>query len=186
MQEIRVGETAAAKIAIQFTSVSSSAVQTRLTGALSITVKIKRPGVADAVTGTGTFTGVDDGDAPGVREYIPAADEIVAGPQVFVFTATGMEPREIPIRGVYYDPYQVEYFAAVSGTGMTLASFGTTLTSAVTNFYKDHWIEWLTGPNVGCGPKKIGSSTASTLTLINGHTLPVTPVAGNQFRLIIR
>lgn len=109
MQLIKFGETVAAKSEIQFTSVQSANLQNRITGGTlangSITVKIKRAGVATVVSGTGSFTTTDDTGAPGVRGYVPSVGDQSLGVCAFVFTGAAMEPREVPVMFVAFDPF---------------------------------------------------------------------------------
>lgn len=186
MQKIRVGETLSSKTAIHFTSVSSTNVQTRLTGALTIACKIKRAGMTTAATGVGTFTAVDDVGAPGVREYVPGANDVSMGPQVFVFTATGMEPREVPILGVYEDPYPGTVFGKVIAGTLSLSAFTTNLAATETNRYQHMWIRWITGASINT-VRRIGASNGGVgrlVTLDTGHTLPALPVVDDEFEIL--
>lgn len=91
--------------AIPFTSVSSVSLQTRLSSALSFTTRIIKANQT-STAGTGTYDQPDSLNAPGCRRYIPsAADMNVTGPAIVRISATTMEPREIPIMVVPFDPY---------------------------------------------------------------------------------
>jgi len=144
MQLIKFGETVAAKCEIPLTSVQSSDGRTRITAATlpnaSITVKIKRAGVGTAVSGTGAFTTADDSGAPSVRGYVPSVGDQVLGVNTFVFTGASMEPREVPVCFVAFDPFDTVRMGltgirpdavlvgqAISGT-LTASSFTTNLT----------------------------------------------------------
>lgn len=188
MQKIRVGETLSSKIAIQFTSVDVTDVRTRLSGALTITCKIKRAGVVEAATGAGTFTGTDVADAPGVREYIPGANDVSLGPQVFVFTATGMEPREVPVLGVYEDPYEPAVYGEIIAGTLGVTSFSTDLTVLNTNQHRNAWIWFLDGNNANSINQigAVSSAVGKVVTLSDGFSLPSLPVAGDKFRIITK
>lgn len=110
---------------IPFTVVSISNLQTRLDptianggGAMSFTVRvIKSNGSSVAGTGTGGIgsgsggvTQPDATNAKGVCFYTPGATDInVAGPTVVRISDANnlMEPREIPIDIVAWDPYDI-------------------------------------------------------------------------------
>lgn len=105
MQPIQQGSTETAETGIGFVSVDVNNLSTRLSGTLAFTARIVRPN-GTVITGTGTFATVSAAAAPGVRRYYPsAADLETAGVNVVVITATGMEPREIPIVVTPGDPY---------------------------------------------------------------------------------
>jgi len=194
MQRIRLGETTAALIEIQFTSVLASNLQSRILGSTlansGITVKIKKGGVGAAVSGgAGSFTTVDDTNAPGVRGYCPAVAELVLGVNTFVFTGTNMEPREVPVMVIPEDPYEPAYFGAVVSGTLTTSAFTTNRTETTPNAWANCLIEWLTGPNVGNVTKVgafTGNGTVGTFTLAAGLTLPAAPTVGNVFRIVTR
>lgn len=193
MQPIRIDETNAALIEVQFTTVSSANLQQRLKSTdlanTSITAYIKRAGVAAAVAGTGTFTACDDTNAAGARGYAPSAADRVAGPALLIFKDAGgvMEPREVPVMFVNADPYAPAYYGSVVAGSLTTNVFTTNLTQTTTDAVKDALIEFLSGPNAGA-VKPIGgftgTGTVGTVTLKSGYTLPATPTAGDKFRII--
>lgn len=191
MQHIRLGETTAALIGIQFTTVLTANLTSRVNGATlanaGITVKIKKGGVGAAVAGgAGSFTAVDDTNAPGVREYIPSSSELVLGVSTFIFTAAGgVEPREIPVMVTPEDPYRpVTFGTAVTGT-LTTGAFSTSQTETTTDAWKDALIEFLSGPNIG-SVRKITGYNGSTKVITVNDALPATPTNGDKYRLITR
>lgn len=105
MQPLQQSSTDPTETVISFTSVDSVDLQLRLTGALVLSAKIVRPDQT-VVSGTGTFLEPDPVLLPGVRQYKPSADDLAqVGCNVLVITATGMEPREIPLIITAGDPY---------------------------------------------------------------------------------
>ena len=190
MQIIRLSETTAALIEIPFTSVSSANLQTRLKSTdlanSGITVKIKKGGVGTAVSGgSGTFTACDDTNAPGVRGYQPASSELVVGISTFVFTGSGMEPREVPVMVVNDDPFRPDYYGtAVTGT-LTTSTFTSDRTETDDNHWKDGYVEFLSGANAGC-VKKISGYTGSTKLFTLASALPQAPSNTDKFRIITR
>ncbi len=134
---------------VAFTAVSSTALQTRLdastlSGSLAVRV-IKADGTSVAGGGSGGIahgiTQPDVTNAAGCCYYTPAAADInVLGTAIIRISATGMEPREIPVDVVAHDPYDTVRLgltavrpdavlsgAVVSGT-LTTTSFSTNLT----------------------------------------------------------
>lgn len=196
MQIVRLGETTAALIEIPFTTVLASNLQSRILGSTlangSITVKIKQAGVTTAVSGgAGTFTAVDDTNAPGVRGYRPASSELATGVQTFIFTGTNMEPREIPVMVIPDDPYHSAKFGtAVTGT-LNATSFSTSLTEATNDYWKDALLRFTSG-NLAGQVKKIGAYNGTTkvitLATVAGVQLTFTgaPANGDTFELITR
>lgn len=188
MQIIRLNETTAALIEIPFTSVQAANLQNRITGALAITCKIKRAGVAGAVAGAGTYTAVDDANAPGVRGYVPAVADLVLGINTFVFTAAAMEPREVPVMVVAEDPFAPSiYGTAITGT-LTATQFSTSLNPGLANLYKDCLVEFLTGSLAG-QVKPILASTVgpnSILTIDPTYALAGAPANNDRIRIITR
>lgn len=105
MQPIQQSSTDATESTISFVSVDAADLQLRLTGSLALSAKIVRPDQT-VVTGTGTFSEADPVLLPGVRQYKPSADDLAqVGCNVVVITASGMEPREIPLIVTAGDPY---------------------------------------------------------------------------------
>lgn len=193
MQLIRLSETTAGLIEIPFTSVSSTNLQTRLTsGTLAnagITCYIKKGGIGAAVLGTGTFTTVDDTNAPGVRGYKPSSGELPAGISTLIFTGTGMEPREVTVMAVYVDPFRPAYYGTcVTGT-LNTSVFTNNRPETTVNAWKNALVEFLTGVNAGYVTRiasSTGNGTVSTFNVdtTNGYTLPATPSNGDLFRII--
>lgn len=136
---------------VVFTSVLAANLQTRISNATlahgSIGVKVFKGGAATAVTpvgATGTVTtswlAEDDTNGVGVRRFLPAAADLVLGICTFIFTGTNMEPREVDVEVVAYNPYDtvrlgltalrpdaVLIGAVVAGT-LTANAFTTNLT----------------------------------------------------------
>lgn len=194
MQLIRLSETTAGLIEVPFTSVLSSSLTSRISGATlpnsGITCYIKKGGVGAAVLGTGTFTTVDDTHALGVRGYQPASGELPLGVSTLIFTGTNMEPREVPVMVVNDDPYRPVYYGALVAGTLTTAAFSTNRTEATTDAWKDALIEFLSGPNVG-SVKPVGAynGTTKVFTLATtpvAYTLPATPTVGDVFRIVTR
>ena len=194
MQIIRLNETTAALIEIPFTTVSITNLQTRLSGTTlpnaNLLCYIKKAGVGVAVAGTGTFVTVDDTNAVGIRGYQPSVADLALGVATYRFYDTGalMEPREVPVMVVPSDPYKPAYYGAcVTGT-LTATVFTTDRTETTTDAWKNCFVEFLSGPDVGAVAKIggfTGTGTVGTFTLASGYTLPATPTAGDKFRLIV-
>jgi hypothetical protein len=94
-------DASAANREIPFTSVDEADGKTRITGALtSFTVRHRKPGMSAGtdVAGAGSTLEVSASNQPGVRVYTATAGELdtLGTGGVFVFLATGMEPREVP------------------------------------------------------------------------------------------
>lgn len=192
MQRIRLGELtsgSSALIEIPFTSVLGTNLQHRMISTdianSAIAVKVKQAGVTTAATGAGSFTAVDDTNAPGVRGYRPVAADVVLGINTFVFTGTNMEPREVPVMVVNEDPFRPAYYGAVIAGTLTTTLFSTGLSNLDANHWQDALVEFLTGPNAG-SVKPIGAYTSSggVIGLKSGYTLPNLPTVGDKFRIV--
>lgn len=189
MQHIRIGESINALIEIPFTTVLAANLQSRILGSTlanaSIVVKIKQGGVTTAVTGTGTFTPVDDTNAPGVRGYRPAAGDLVAGISTFIFTGTNMEPREVPVMITAEDPYRPCYFGTAITGVLSTVSFSSDRVETTQDAWRNCMIEFLTGPNAG-NVEKVSGYNGSTKVFTLAAALPATPTNGDKFRIITR
>ncbi len=196
MLTIRMTETAAALIEIPFTTVLASNLQTRVLGATlanaSIVVKIKQGGVTTVVAGgAGTFTPVDDTGAPGVRGYRPTVGERSLGVSTFVFTGTGIEPREVTVRFVNEDPYRVSYFGVVGAGTSTTSMIFVDRTEVTTDQFKDDYITFHTGACKGA-TKRIGSFTPGSPATVGLATsspiqlLPAAPSPGDIYEILTR
>lgn len=105
MQIINSGEVTASLIAVPFTSVDATNLQTRLTGNLSLSARVIKADQT-SVAGAGNFDEPDSINAPGCRRYTPAAtDTSVFGPMIIRISGTGMEPREIATLILPYAPH---------------------------------------------------------------------------------
>lgn len=196
MQEIRLTEDTPALIEVPFTSVLDSDLQSRILAATlantAISVYSKRAGIANAVALTSdgtTWTACDDTNAPGVRGYLPKADELVLGVQTLIFTGTNMEPREVPINVTRVGAHDPGYYGLVVAGTLTTSAFTTDREETTVDAWKDALIEFQTGPCAG-SVKPIGRYTGNgsvgTFTLKTGYTLPAAPTEGDLFRIITR
>lgn len=195
MQLIRISETTAGLIEVPFTTVSITNMQTRLNGATlpntNLRCYIKQGGTGSAVLGTGTFTTVDDTNAPGMRGYKPAAGEIIAGIQTLRFYDTGglMEPREVAVMGCYEDPYRPVYYGVVVAGTLLTTAVSTNRTETTANAFSNALVEFITGPNAGSvmpAGAFAGTGSVGTFTWKTGYTTPATPTAGDVFRVVTR
>jgi hypothetical protein len=189
---------------VAFTTVSSSALQTRLdasTLSASLAVRvIKADGSSVAGGGSGGIGGKgitqpDVTNAQGVCYYTPAATDLnVLGIAVIRISATGMEPREIPVDVVAYDPYDairagltalrpdaVLVAAAAAGT-LTATSFTSTLTLAVGQLANEAHCRFVSGALAGQVQKITGYAAGGLLSFANGFS--AAPVAGDQFVIV--
>jgi hypothetical protein len=105
MQPVYTSEPTAALKSIPFTSVDETDVQSRLSGALTLSARIIKADQT-SVVGAGTFDQPDSVNAPGCRRYVMAsADSSVVGPGIVRISATGMEPREVPFVALGFAPH---------------------------------------------------------------------------------
>lgn len=112
---IKKSESTAARRSVPFTAVSSSNLQTRLdASALTFTVRILKADGTSSVGG-GTVSQPDATNATGCCFYVGAAADFDAvGETIIRISATGMEPREISVTVVDFDPYAVETIPVIA------------------------------------------------------------------------
>jgi hypothetical protein len=109
-QAIQSHEPSAARRSVPFTVVDSAALQTRLDAdTLTFTIQIIKADGTSA-TALGTVVQPDSVNAPGCCFYVAAQNELdVNGETTIVIYGSGggkiMEPREVPVTVVPYDPY---------------------------------------------------------------------------------
>lgn len=105
MQVIFRGESTASLVAVPFTSVDSTNLQTRLSSSLTFTTRIIKADQTSSV-GSGNYDQPDSANAPGCRRYRPSvSDTSVSGPAIIRVSATGMETREIAVLVLPYAPH---------------------------------------------------------------------------------
>ncbi len=188
MLAIKTSHPCAEERRVYFTAVSSSNLQTRLTGLApsAFTCKLHKPGQTGASTTANLPAEVDSTNQPGVYSLLHTTTESdTAGFGTLRISASGMEPREIPI---YFE--QATFGAVASGT-LTATSFTTTLSDTTTNQHKDALIRMLDGACAG-QIKKVGAydgvSKTITLATIAGipQSLTSAPSPGDNFEILTR
>lgn len=154
---------------VAFTAVSTANLQTRLdASALTFTVRVI---TADGVSVAGGATGgisnkgitqPDVTNALGCCYYTPVAVDVdVLGVAMIRISATGMEPREIPVDVVAYDPYDairagltgirpdaILTAHAVTGT-LTASAFTTDLALVAGSLQNEAHFRFVTGTLAG-------------------------------------
>lgn len=188
---------------VAFTAVSSSALQTRLdasTLSASIAVRvIKADGTSVAGGGTGGIGGKgvtqpDVTNAQGVCYYTPVASDLNGlGVAVIRISATGMEPREIPVDVVAYDPYDairagltglrpdaVLVGTAVTGT-LAATTFSTSLSIPNGQLANEAHCRFVSGALAG-QVQKITGYVSGVLSFAIGFS--AAPANGDQFVIV--
>jgi hypothetical protein len=164
---------------LSFLSVDETDLQSRQTGLSGFTIRIRKPGTANAA-GTNAAAEVSAANLPGVYELeLTAAELNTTGFGVVHISKAGTEPREIPFR---VDP---AYFGTVTAATLGASSFSTDLTSYASDYWNDVLIRFLTG-NLTGQVKKIGDFTSGNGLIALAGTLAFTgaPADGDIFELV--
>jgi hypothetical protein len=164
---------------LSFLAVDENDLQSRQTGLAAFTVRIRKPGVANAAA-TNAPTEVSAANLPGVYELeLTAAELNTVGFGVVHVSKAGTEPREIPFR---VDP---AYFGTVTSTTLGASSFSTDLTSYASDYFNDALVRFLTG-NLAGQVKKIGDFTSGNGLITLAGTLAFTgaPADGDIFEIL--
>jgi len=161
---------------LYFTAVSSSNLQTRLTGLTGFTVRVRKPGAAEAAAANAPAE-LDAADMPGVFTLELSPGELdTVGHGVIVASKTGMETREIPF--VVDDAV----FGTVAAGAATASSFPTSLGQA-DGYWTDVLIRFATG-NLAGQVKKISGFVGGTVTLSTLLAFTSAPTEGDIFEIV--
>ena len=173
---------------VYFTAVQAANLQNRMTGIAgsAFTCKLHKPGQAGSSTCANLPAELESSSQPGMYSVLltqPESD--TSGFATLVVTASGMEPREIPI---YFEAAQ---FGQVAAGTLTSSAFTTNLTASTSDVFKDSLIRMLDNANAS-QVKKIGAfngaSKVITLATVGGtqQTLTSAPIAGDNFEILTR
>lgn len=161
---------------LYFTAVNSSNLQSRLTGLTGFTVRVRKPGAAEAAAANAPAE-LDAVDMPGVYTLELSTGELdTIGHGVIVASKTGMETREIPF--VVDDAV----FGTVAAGAATASSFPTSLGQA-DGYWKDALVRFVTG-NLAGQVKKIGGFVGGTITLSTLLAFTAAPAEGDIFEIV--
>jgi len=168
---------------IPFTAVSSANLQLRLqVSVLSLAARVVKYG-GTTVAGGGTFSARDESNQYGQADYLPLAAELnTTGPTRFIFSASGMEPREVVVDVVPFDPYRIVTSAsAIAGT-LNATSFSTDLTETTTDHWKDAFVRFTSG--VLIGQTKLVTAYNGTTRVLTTDAFTGAPSAADTFEMI--
>jgi hypothetical protein len=168
----------AAQRTLFFVAVDEADLQARLAGLSGFTVRIKKPGLAEAAAANAPVE-VDAADMEGVYSLELSTAEIdTDGHGVVVVSKAGMETREIPF---VVEPAQ---FGTVTSGTLTAAAFSTNLSQA-NDYWRDGLVKFITG-NLAGQVKKIGAfaNAGGVITLATGLTFTAAPTAGEVVQVI--